>query len=122
MNRVLNKAGEYDYDFKNDIFFFKVKDREYSHSIELHNLVIDFDKEDFIVGLQIFDASTIFNLSKENLRQVQHFEMQSNVNQGRIQVNLSFNLKIRNRQVSYNPIIFEKIEDKIPNSELSCVA
>ena len=120
MDRVLNKAGEYDYDFKNDIFFFKVKDREYSHSIELHNLVIDFDEEAFIVGLQIFGASEVFQLQKKDLRKAKSFKMQSKISDGLIRINLSFGMEIRNKQVEYNPIIFERIGKETPNSELVC--
>lgn len=122
IDRILNKVGEYDYDYKYDIFMFKVKNREYSHSIELQSLVIDFDKEDFIVGLQIFDASKVFNLSKNKLKQVQNFKMQSKINNGTIQINLMFNMKIRNKQVQYQPIIFEKIAEDTPNSEIICTA
>ena len=120
MNRILNKVGEYDYDYKNDIFFFKVKNREYSHSIELHNLIIDFDEEAFIVGLQIFGASEIFQLPKNDLRKVKNFKMQSKINNGLIQINLSFSMDIRNKQVEYKPIIFERIGLETPNSELVC--
>ncbi len=120
MDRVLNKPGEYDYDYKNDIFFFKVKNREYSHSIELHNLVIDFDEESFIVGLQIFGASEVFQLSKKDLMKVKNFRMQSKINNGLIQINLSFGMAISNKQVEYNPIIFERIGKETPNSELIC--
>jgi uncharacterized protein YuzE len=121
MNRVLNKVGECDYDFKNDIFFFKVKNREYSYSIELQNLVIDFDEEDFIVGLQIIGASQIFNLSKEKLNQVKNFRFNANIDKGAIRINLVFSAMIRNKITEYNPIIFERINEDIPNSEMICV-
>ncbi len=120
MDRFLKKIGKSDYDLKNDIFFFKVKNREYSHSIELHNLVIDFDKEDFIVGLQIFDASKLFGISKKQLNNLQNFNMKSQIKEGTIQINLNFSMNIRNKRVEYKPIIFEKIDDKIPNSKVMC--
>ncbi len=122
MNRILNKVGEYDYDYKNDIFLFKVKNREYSHSIELQNFVIDFDEESFIVGLQIFNASTIFNIPKSKLKQIKNFKLQSKINNGTIQMNLMFNMQIRNQLVQYQPIIFEKIGEDTPNSEIICTA
>ena len=118
--KQLNKPGEYDYDLKNDIFFFKVKNREYSHSIELGDLVIDFDEESFIVGLQIFNAKEFFNISKENLRNIKAFEMKSIINEGTIKINLTFGLLIRNKPVEYKPIIVERINENIPNSELLC--
>lgn len=120
MDRFLEKIGECDYDFKNDIFFFKVKDREYTHSIELQNLVIDFDKDNFIVGLQIFDASKVFGITKKQLGNVQNFNMKTQIKNGIIQINLNFSMNIRNKKVNYKPIIFERIDEKIPNSELMC--
>ena len=120
MERTLNKVGEYDYDYKNDIFFFKVKNREYSHSIELQNLVIDFDEEAFVVGLQILNASDIFQLTKKELREVKNFKMQSKIKDGVIQINLTFNRNVRNKQIEYKPIIFERVGKETPDSELVC--
>ena len=40
--------GEVDYDYAHDIILFKVKDREYSKSVEFEDLVLDIDKEGFI--------------------------------------------------------------------------
>ena len=39
--KSLKEKGEADYDFKQDILFFKTKDRTYKKSIELHNIVLD---------------------------------------------------------------------------------
>ena len=122
MDRFLNKVGEFDYDIRNDIIFFKVKDREYSHSIELSTLVIDFDEEDFIVGLQIINASEIFQMPKNILRGISGFRMQAKINDGAIQINLSFNTVLRNRKTEYKPIIFERVNESIPNSNMLCVA
>ncbi len=119
--RYLNKSGEFDYDFRSDILFFKVKDREYSHSIELSSLVIDFDEEDFIVGLQIINASNIFKIPREQLRGVNGFQMQTEIEDGVIQINVSFNIVLRNKKTEYKPIIFERIDENIPNSKMICL-
>ena len=37
-NRLLEGKGEVDYDYTNDILFFKIKDREYDRSLEFENL------------------------------------------------------------------------------------
>ena len=120
MNKVLNKAGEFDFDFKNDIFFFKVKDREYSYSIEMNNMVIDFDEENFITGLQIFNASEFFDIDRKLLQKVKGFKMQAKVENNIIKIKLAFNMIFRNKEMNYNPIIFERAEEKIPNSEILC--
>ena len=118
--KVLNKIGEFDYDFKNDILLFKVKEREYSHSVELHNLIIDFDEENFIVAIQIIGASGVFQLSKEQLKGIKNFMMKCKINDGLIQINLEFNMTVRNKPVQYKPIIFQEIGKNIPNSMVTC--
>jgi uncharacterized protein YuzE len=52
--------GEADYDYANDILFFKIKDREYSHSIELEDIVLDIDVSGIITGIQFLLHQTCF--------------------------------------------------------------
>ena len=54
--------GEYSYDYKNDVMFFKIKNRDYLKSIDFDNFVADIDKEGYITGVRIFDATRIFKL------------------------------------------------------------
>ncbi len=120
MNKILNKPGEFDFDFKNDIFFFKVKDREYSYSIEMNDIVIDFDEENFITGLQVFNASDFFGIDKKLLQKVKGFKMQAKVENNVIKIRLTFSMNFRNKEINYTPIIFERVDNKIPNSEILC--
>ena len=121
MERHLKGVGEFDYDIRNDILLFKVKDREYSHSIELSTLVIDFDEEDFIVGLQIINASEILQISKDALRGVSGFRMKAKINNGVVQMNLTFDMTLRNK-TTVMPIIFERVGEGVPDSKMMCVA
>ncbi|HEA46531.1 MAG TPA: DUF2283 domain-containing protein [Candidatus Pacearchaeota archaeon] len=121
MTKHLEKPGEYDYDLRNDIFFFKVKDREYSHSVELNNFVIDFDEEDFIVGLQIFHASEFFKLAKEVLRQVKGFKMNAKIDGGEIQVNLGFMSVQRNKTIHHSPTLVTSVSPESPNTNVISV-
>ncbi len=120
--RNLNVKGEVDYDYKNDILFFKAKDREYSKSIELNNLVVDVDSEGFIVGLQIFEASNYFNLSKDALMKVPKWQLNILINNKLIEIRLVFQVVARNKIIEKNPIITQQVEEELPNSELVCVA
>ena len=52
MKENFEGKGEFDYDYKHDILFFKIKEREYGKSIETNNLIIDIDKEEYLVGIQ----------------------------------------------------------------------
>ena len=118
LEKHLNKPGEYDYDIRNDIFFFKVKNREYSHSVELRNFVIDFDDENFIVGLQIFDASDFLNIPKEILLQVKGFGMKAQVKDGVIQINLGFTSVQRNKTTQHSPIIVQEVGQNVPDTKV----
>ena len=126
--RIIKKSiqgkGEVDYDFKQDILFFKTKDRKYAKSIELlDNIVVDVDKEGFLVGIQIFDASEFLNLDKKELLSIPKWVFNANVYDGnKIDIRLVFQIKVRNKIVEKNPIIAQQINQKLPNSEMICEA
>ncbi len=120
--RHLEKEGSFDYDYVNDILFFKVNEREYSHSIELRDYVIDIDTEDYVVGLQIFNASNYFNMTKISLREVKNWKLKTLVENNYIEIRLVFNSIIRNKIIEKNPILVQKVENKILNSSVeSCI-
>ena len=118
--KTLKGKGEADYDFKQDILFFKTKDREYKKSIELDNIVLDIDEEGFIVGIQIFEASKFLNLKKDMLLSIPTWQYQATFYEGRIEVRLMFQIKVRNKIIEKNPIIMQQIQENLPNSELVC--
>ncbi len=121
MKRILNAKGEFDYDFEHDVLFFKTKNREYDHSIELDGIVVDVDKQDFIVGIQIFDASTFLNVSKVNLRSVPKWEFRATLHDSRLEVRLAFQIIVRNRIIEKEPIIIQQVAEHLRNSEMVAV-
>lgn len=121
--KKLEGKGEVNYDYKNDILFFKVKNREYVKSIELlDNLVIDVDKEGYLTGIQIFDASEYLNIDKKSLLNIPNWHFTINVHENIIEIRLVFQIKVRNKIIEKNPIISQQINQKLPNSELVCEA
>ena len=124
IRKSIHGKGEADYDFKHDILFFKTKDRKYAKSIELlDNIVADVDKEGFLVGIQIFDASEFLNLDKKELLSIPKWAFNANVYDGnKIDIRLTFQIKVRNKIVEKNPIIAQQISQKLPNSEMFCEA
>lgn len=120
-DRLLNGEGEFDYDLANDILFFKVKNREYSYSMELSNYVIDLDDEGFVVGMQIHNASDLFELRKESLKNVNAWKLEASIKDKVIQVKIFFNTIFRNRTIEKNPILVERTLEDLPDS-LVCVA
>ena len=118
--KMLKGKGSFSYDLIHDILFFKTVERDYVKSIELENLTIDIDKEGFIVGIQIFEASHFFNLGKEELRNVRHWEFKAVVNEGSIEIRLIFQMLRRNKIIEKNPIIMQPNSANLPLSELTC--
>ena len=112
--------GEADYDYDSDILFFKVSERDYVKSIELNKIVIDIDKEDFIVGIQIFDASEFLNLTKNALLKIARWQFNATVEDNKMEIRLVFQVVVRNQIIEKNPIIMQPIKQTLPDSELIC--
>ncbi len=114
--------GVYDYDYKNDILSFKIRNREYLKSIDFGNLVVDIDKEGFITGLRLFDASDIFHLSKLALMKVKQFEFNTSVENKVIKIQLTFIPLLRNRPLikQGQDIEREALQSKIEDSKVVC--
>ena len=106
--RHLEAKGEMDYDYVNDVLFFKLENREYDFSIEFQNMVIDVDEEKFIVGIQIFEASKFLIMSKLDLREIPKWKFSSRLENNIIEVRLDYQLKIRNKIFEKNPIIIQE--------------
>jgi hypothetical protein len=114
--------GEYSYDYKNDFLLFKIKNRDYSHSIDFGNLILDIDTEGFITGLRLMDASKIFKLSKLALKSVAGFEFNSQVEDKVIHMQLKFTAMLRNKPLLTHgqDFIREALESNIKDSLVSC--
>jgi len=116
----LEGKGEVDYDYKYDILFFKTSERDYVKSMELNNIILDLDKEGFIVGIQILEASEFLNLDKKMLLKIPNWKFQANVQDNRIEIRLDFQIMLRNKIIERNPIIIQPSHEDLPNSEMMC--
>jgi len=117
--RHLEAEGEMDYDYVNDILFFKVKEREYDFSLEFQNIVIDVDEEGFITGIQIFDASEFIKIDKEHLRKIIKWKFQARLQGKEFRIDLYYQVIIRNKVINNNiyPIIIQQ-ETDLPSPQL----
>jgi uncharacterized protein YuzE len=116
--------GEYNYDYVNDIAVFRVKDREYHKSVDFDNFVIDFDKDGYIIGMRIFDASKIFRISKYSMRNLPTWELNARVEDKIVSIRLNFNYILRNKQIARQGENFvrEAIHANIVDSHMDCTA
>ncbi len=117
----LEGKGVMSYDYINDILFFKVDNRDYDRSLEFDNMVIDIDKEEFIVGLQIFDASIFLGISKNNLK-INKWQFKAKINPESIEVRLICEVNIRNKIKELSPIIVQQNIEQLPNSRMVVAA
>jgi uncharacterized protein YuzE len=115
--RELNGKGEMDYDYVNDILFFKIKGREYDRSIEFGNMTIDIDKEEFIVGIQIFDASRFLGINKSNLK-INKWQFKAKITAESIELRLFCEVSIRNRIRELSPIIVQQNTEGLPSPSM----
>ena len=114
--------GEYTYDYRNDVLLFKIMDRECAISIDFDNLIVDIDKEGFITGLRIFDASQVFKLSKMALNSVRAFEFNTKVEDKIITIQLRFTSISSNKPVikQGQDFVREALSSQIKDSEVLC--
>lgn len=113
--------GIVDYDYKNDILFFKVKDREYTKSVDFGDFILDIDNEDFIIGIQIFDASKIFGIDKDALMKVRRWEFHTKVENQVVTVQLMFEAIKRNKVIVENrQNLVRESDSLLKNSEVLC--
>ena len=112
--------GEMDYDYTNDILSFKVKERNYDHSIELEDIILDLDQEGYITGIQIFGASKIFNLDKDILRNVKKWEFKVKTEGKVVSVQLIFKMLQRNHIVERGQNLIRETSSLLMDSEVKC--
>ena len=91
--------GMVDYDYKDDTLFFKIKDRHYMKSIDFEDIVLDIDKEGYIIGIQIFGASGFFKLPKLALNNIKYMEFDARAENNIIKLRLLFRCMLRNKEI-----------------------
>jgi len=113
--------GQVDYDYKNDILFFKIKGREYMKSIDLDDVVVDVDKEGFITAAQIFDASKLFKIDKKVLMTIRSWQFEAKAENNVISLNITFEMLRRNKViVEKGQNLIRETTSSLGNSEVMC--
>ncbi|MCH8003014.1 MAG: DUF2283 domain-containing protein [Nanoarchaeota archaeon] len=114
--------GEYTYDYANDMLLFKIKNRDYLKSLDFDNLIVDIDKEGFITGLRIFDASKIFNIPKLALKNIKSWRFNASIEDKKVTIQLEFIPILRNKPLikQGQNLVREAIGSKVSNSEVLC--
>lgn len=100
---ILNENStvlKYMYDYSSDVFGVKVKnDFIYHETVELEDgVLLDFDKNNVPVSLEIMDASKRFNIPKSSLNDLKFFNMTVVVDNKFITINVVIGVLIYNNE------------------------
>lgn len=100
---ILNENStvlKYMYDSSSDVLGVKVKnDFIYHETVELEDgVLLDFDKNDVPVSLEIMDASKRFNIPKSSLNDLKFFNMTVVVDNKFITINVVIGVLIHNNE------------------------
>ena len=100
---ILNENStvlKYMYDYSSDVFGVKVKnDFIYHETVELEDgVLLDFDKNNVPVSLEIMDASKRFNIPKSSLNDLKYFNMTVVVDNKFITINVVIGVLIHNNE------------------------
>lgn len=103
MSVILNENStvlKYMYDYSSDVFGVKVKnDFIYHETVELEDgVLLDFDKNNVPVSLEIMDASKRFNIPKSSLNDLKFFNMTVVVDNKFITINIVIGVLIHNNE------------------------
>ncbi|MCD4765541.1 MAG: DUF2283 domain-containing protein [Methanosarcinales archaeon] len=97
-----SEASKYDYDLQNDSIFFYGEDKKYKSSVELEGVILDFNEEDYLTGIEILDASEKFNVSKADLLNIKNFNATIIINKENIDVRMKMEYYKRNKLIDTN--------------------
>ena len=113
--------GITDYDYSNDILFFKIKEREYDVSLEFGDMIVDFDTGGFVIGIQVMEASKFFSddfhkLSKTFFKNKIQWKYEAIVDHDSrtIDIILNFQVVRRNKTIDFRPAISRPVPEDIP--------
>lgn len=100
---ILNENStvlKYMYDYSSDVFGVKVKnDFIYHETVELEDgVLLDFDKNNVPVSLEIMDASKRFNIPKSSLNDLKFFNMTVVVDNKFITINVVIGVLVHNNE------------------------
>ena len=114
------RNGEMDYDEEHDILFLKVKGREYDHSLELEDIVLDVDKEGLVTGIQIFDASGVLNVESSALKSIRSWEFKIRTEGKLVFVQVTLEILRGDRVVERGQNMVRETSSTLTESEVQC--
>lgn len=116
--------SKYDYDLENDTIFFYGTNKKYKKSLDVNDIIVDISEDNFIMAIEILDASKKFNVPKNDLLNVQYFNAEIYINEETIKVVMKLAIKKRNGLINKSMEAFGLNTVALPSSTqelaLSC--
>lgn len=114
-----NFEVEYKYDMEVDGLFIYVKnDYQYDTSVELdRDVILDFDKNNVPVALEILNASRVLKAPKYALNNIQEIKMSIDINKKSISLKAGFGVILHNREQIQSVDTFTSNDIGIPAME-----
>lgn len=100
MMKIVN-SNKCDYDLQNDTILFYGVGNNYKSSLDFDGLIVDFDDEDYLMGVEILDASKRFNISKHSLLYIKKFDLTLEITKEQIRVTMDLKIFHRNKSVAH---------------------
>ncbi|AEF96334.1 DUF2283 domain-containing protein [Methanotorris igneus] len=101
---INNKATNIDYDIENDSLYIYAEGQEYKDSLDLNDIIIDFNKEGSVMGIEVLDASKKFKLSKFDLKNIVEFKSTIFISKDIVKIEMKISILKRNRMVEKSVI------------------
>lgn len=92
-----SETNKIDYDYDNDVIFFYNEDKSYDLSIDAEGIILDLSEDNYVMDIEISNASKRFGVSKSDLRAVKHFEAEINIDRDNIEISMKLEIQKRNR-------------------------
>ena len=92
-----SEVNKIDYDYDNDVIFFYNENKSYDFSIDTEGIILDLSEDNYVMDIEISNASKRFGVSKSDLRAVKRFKADINIDKDNIEISMKLEILKRNR-------------------------
>lgn len=94
------ELSKYDYDLENDSAFFYGTGKKYKKSMDLDGIILDMSEDDYVMAIEILDASKKFNVLKADLQNLKSFDADIEAHKETIKIAMKITIVKRNNSIS----------------------
>lgn len=105
------------YDYEEDILFFYTK-KKYKYEVSeflTKSVVMDLNENKFPIGVEILDASKIFNTEKYLFKNIENGEIGIEISEDKIELKISLIISIHQKHTSVPVNVVGENKSQLPN-------